>query len=501
MKKIVVLGGGTAGWLTALYLRKFTNYNITVIENPKIIPIIAGESSGANFTRILKILNLDNKDFFTKTNCTPKLGSIFYDWHKPGESFVHGLIDGYYDQDYLNEYSGITSHYDFLKCCIASNLKSENIFLNCNLILKNKIPIIENNEINTIMWHICSRSAANYLKQVGLSRSINLIEGEYSHCKKNNKGDIESLILKDNQEIVGDFFFDCTGFSRLLLFKELKCSYKNYENLFPANKVLAWWDNSPKKINHTKIYAMKYGWSWNINLQNRTGNGYLYDETLINYEQALEEAEKKFNTKITPVANLKFTPLLSTETWKNNVIAVGISSGFLEPLEANGLAQIVYTLEQVERFWNLNNNNNFQKESFNSNINNANEEIIDFLLMHYKSGRNDTPFWKKHIDDKTTYTKSLSEKLLRWKDGIFYENEHHCLMFNLESWAQVAIGLNLINKTKLKEILLLKNNEVINNYNIYYNNLNDVLLELTEKCKSTDEWFKYINSINIKEGK
>ena len=501
MKNIIILGGGTAGWLTALYLKKFTTHNITVIENPNIIPIIAGESSGANFSRILKVLNLFDKDFILNTNCTPKLGSIFYDWKSVGENFVHGLIDGYYDQDYLNEYAGLTSHYDFLKSCIANNLKNEDIFFNCNLIKNNKIPVTDNGEINTVMWHICSRSTANYFKKIGLQRNINLIEGEYSHCKRNNKGDIESLTLKDNKEIVGDFFFDCSGFARLLLFKELKCTYKNYENLFTANKVLAWWESDVKKINHTKIYAMKYGWSWNINLQNRSGNGYLYDDTLINYDQALEEAEKKFNTKITPVANLKFTPMLSKEIWKNNVIAIGISGGFLEPLEANGLAQITYALELVERYWNLNENNDFQKEKFNKDMNNANEEIIDFLLMHYKSGRNDTAFWKKHQEDKTTYTKSLDEKLVRWKNGIFYENEKDCLIFNLESWAQVAIGLNLVNKSKLKENLMQKNINIIDNFNIYQKNLNSIITDTSDKCKSTDEWFKYINSINSKEGK
>ena len=491
MKNIVILGGGIAGWLTSLYLHKcFPLNNITVIENSKIPTIIAGESSGATLTRLFRLLDIDLNDFIQKTNATAKLGSIFYDWKELNSNFVHGLIDGWYDTDFLSEFRGLTNHYDFFKMCMATEKKPEDFLFNCKLIRTNKLPINKDNkQLNTMMYHIDSRGTAKYLKELALSKkNLKLIDGDYISCKRKSNGDIEKLLLKDNIEIPGDMFIDCSGFARLLSVKELNLNFKNYSNLFPAQNVMAWWDDNSEKINHTRITAMKFGWSWNINLQHRTGNGYLYDPNYINYDEAIEEASKRFNTKITPVANLKFTPSLCTEPWKNNVICLGLSAGFLEPLEANGLAQVVLQLELMERYLNFNENPSYQREIFNKKFNELNEEVIDFLLLHYKSGRSDTGFWKTHKDDDTTYTKSLKEKIERWNKGIFIETERDCYMYNYESLCQVLMGLDIINKPKLKEYMLLKNKAMMEGFENYYKILNDTIIHLDNQCIDVKQW-------------
>ena len=413
MKNLVILGGGTAGWLTALYLQKqFCGNNIIVIEDPKRPPIIAGESGGASLVGLYKFLDIDLNEWITKTNALPKLGGKFFGWNGPNTEFIHGLIDQSYDKEYSSKYPAITGiNREFLACAMAENIPVEDLFYNAALIKENKIPLIFNETLNTFdsldtpMWHFDSRENAAYLKQIGLSRGITLIEGEYLSSEKMPNGCIYSIKLDTNKEIQGDWFFDCSGFSRLLLHKELGVELTDYTEFFPARSVVGWWGDRSELINYTGITAMKYGWSWNINLKNRSGNGYVFDPDHITVEQAIAEAEEKFNTKIEPIAKLNFVPSLVKECWKHNVIAIGLSSGFLEPLESNGLAQVSIQLELLEKYWNPSSVTQVEIELFNKYFNSAMEEILNFLLLHYKGNRRDTVFWQDHQRNFKRFTK------------------------------------------------------------------------------------------------
>jgi tryptophan halogenase len=495
MNNIVILGGGSAGWLTALYIKKlYPNNNITVVEDPTKPPIIAGESGGVALSLIYKHLGINIADWVVKVNALPKLGGKFVDWNGIGTEFVHGLIDRTYDKDYSTSVpSFLGANREFISCALADNVPLTNIFYNSKLIKANKLPIVStSNEtfeaVDTIMWHFDSRANADYLKNIGLSNNITLVEGMYTSSQRAENGNITSIILDNSKYLPGDWFFDCSGFARLLLHKELGVELEDFTNLFPARSVLAWWNEDPQLINYTKITAMKYGWSWNINLHNRSGNGYVFDPDHITVDQAVEEAEIRFNTKITPVAKLNFVPSLVKEGWKNNVIAIGLSSGFLEPLESNGLSQIILQLELLERFWNPLSNTVIEKRMYNKNFNELMHEIINFLSLHYKGNRRDTDFWKSHAYDAFRTSDKLAQQLIGWKEGAFLEDIKHSQIYGLESYATVVDGLELLDREKLKHRLISKRADIFKDFNKSQNNLQKYIDHILNNSLSLEEW-------------
>ncbi len=273
--KVVILGGGSAGWLTALYLRKlYPNLEISLIEDPNRPPIIAGESGTITFVRFLSALKIDNEDFVKKTNATPKMGGRFKNWNGVGTEFIHAL------QTNLNPHL-----YGFFKNAASSNDLGQLIFnlklendsdLYVSTLLANEIPLskaffayqfIEQNKVPfgssceepcVPMWHFESRAAAAYFKDIALARNIILVEGEYKNSTQKENGNIVSLTLEDGRVIEGDWFFDCSGFARLLLGKVLKEPLIDYTNYFPARAVVAWWDEAKPCVT-TNANAMEYG--------------------------------------------------------------------------------------------------------------------------------------------------------------------------------------------------------------------------------------------------
>ena len=495
-KNIVILGGGSAGWLTALFLKKtYSNLNITVIEDPAQPPIIAGESGGVSLSLMLKYLKINISDWAKVVNAVPKLGSELVDWNGVGTQFTHGLIDNTYNSHYNTIYkSFLSTNREFLACAVAEGIQSTELFYNAALIKNNKLPILPWNNtdileaIDTIMWHFDSRANAAYLKNKGISEGITLTEGRFVNAHRSNTGNIVSIKLLDQQVIAGDFFFDCSGFSRLLLHKELGVEITNLSQYFPARSVMAWWDDSPKLINHTVLTAMEYGWSWNINLHHRSGNGYLYDPDLISQDRALEEAEKRFKTKIDPVANLKFTPGLAREGWSHNVIAIGLSSGFLEPLEANGLAQVILQLELLERFWNPISLTIAEQQLYNDYLQSLMTEIMSFLLLHYKGHRRDTEFWKSHALDPDRTPDVLKHKLEAWRRGSLFDDGRNLQIYGLESYTTVLQGLDLINTEKLKERLLAKRPTIFKDFYRSYDELKKQIDHVVNNSLSLEKW-------------
>jgi hypothetical protein len=497
--KLVILGGGSAGWLTALFLKKIYPDNIiTVVEDPSKPPIIAGESGGVSLSLFYKYLNIDMSKWIIETNALPKLGGKFFDWNGIGTDFIHGSIDRRYDKNYSTSFpSFLGSNREFILCALAENIPVEEIFYNTKLISLNRLPMtLVNSGMDTLMWHFDSRANAEFLKNVGLSRGINLISDTYTHSKKFDNGDIKSLHFSSTLHIDADWFFDCSGFSRLLLEKELNVQFTDLSNLFPASSVIAWWDKEPKLINRTNVTAMEYGWSWNINLHNRAGNGYVFDSDHITVDQAIAEANTRFQSSVDPIASFSFTPSIATEAWKNNVISIGLSSGFIEPLESNGLSQVILQLELVERYWNPKSNNIFEKKLYNKYFSSLMNEIINFLSLHYKGHRRDTDFWKSHAYDSGRTSSELTERLESWKAGAVLDDVFNLNVYGFESYITVIQGLDLVNKDQLKSRLTSKRQTILQDFYKSHDYLKSFITHLSNESLSLEEW-DYLAHNNI----
>lgn len=491
MNNIAILGGGAAGWLTALFLKKaFPDIIITLIEDPNKPPIVAGESGGVSLSLFYRYLNLDVDKWIIETNALPKLGGKFFDWNGVGTEFIHGAIDRGYDRNYSASIpSFLGTNREFVLCALADKLPVEELFYNSKLISSNQLPMsLVNSGMDTLMWHFDSRANAAFLKNVGLSRGINLLEGTYTYSQKFDNGNIKSLHFSSGTFIEADWFFDCSGFSRLLLEKETKAQFTDLKNLFPANSVVAWWDKESKLVNRTNVSAMKYGWSWNINLHNRAGNGYVFDADHITVDQAIYEASVKFQTIIDPISTFTFTPSIATEAWKNNVIAIGLSSGFIEPLESNGLSQVILQLELLERYWNPRSNASVEKLLYNRYFTHLMNEIVNFLLLHYKGHRRDTDFWKSHAYDCFRTSDTLKEKLEGWKNGAILDDVLNSNIYSFESYITVIQGLNLVDTDKLKSRLISKRQDIFKDFYKSHNYLKSWIAHLLTDSLSLEKW-------------
>jgi len=499
MKTIAILGGGSAGWLTALFVKQvWPACDVTVIEDPNTPPIIAGESGSASLNKLFNFLEIPFDDWIVSVNAMPKLGGKFVNWNGIGTEFVHGLIPDWYRLDFNAKFPEFGLGNDFLACSLAEGIPTEKIFYNGSLQRVNKLPISPSsvgkfNVITLPMWHFDSRANADYMKRRGISKGIKLIEGKYIKSNKALNGDIDSITLDTRDQINADWFFDCSGFARLLLQKELNEPFKDLSEYFPARAVVAWW-NEPVLKNYTEMTALKNGWSWNINLKHRAGNGYIYDPDRITADQAIDEAEKYFNIKIDPVANLKFTPGLFLNSWKNNVIAVGISSGFLEPLESNGLASVAEQLKILSEFWSPDSNTVYEQKSFNDKYQKIMFDISDFLSLHYRGHRNDSDFWQDHNSNPQRISASLQHKLDLWKSGsLGIDNTE---VYALENYAVVIQGLDLINKDKLRQRLLSKRSTIFEDFHQSYQKLSNDVDNITSICYTLEEWVKLVYENN-----
>lgn len=489
-KNIVVVGGGTAGWLTAMLIRKhYGSVHITVVEDPNKLPIIAGESGNVGINSMFSQLDIDTETWIKEVKAVPKIGGTFTDWNGVGTEFVHSLIN-HYSMEWDKDFPDVNDLY--FKGLIANNIPFSEAFVSGQLVKDQKIPYTEDyyHNIPEPMWHFASRENADFLKRTGMKRGIKLVEGEYLESVKNEQGNITSIKLDGDRILPTDWVFDCTGFARKILFEEYNPPVEDFTNYFPARAVLAWWEDKCVPQITTKVTAMKYGWSWNIALQHRTGNGYIYDPDLINKDQALLEVREKFGQHIEPIAGFQYTPCHTSKPWQGNVIAIGLSAGFLEPLEGNGVALIVDSIRALNDAWDpyeLPAENNQAK--YNEKVWTSVIGISDFLALHYRGHRRDSEFWLSHAYDGFRIPPTLSARLKNWQhfmNGQGRIDNGFSYQYSVESWATVQQGLGLLDTTEFKKeygnllpIVKRYHEKTLKRYELQ-----------TKRCWTVEEWFK-----------
>lgn len=500
--KIIILGGGNAGWLAALSIKKYwKNLDITVIEDKKKPPILAGESGNLTFSNFLSYLDISIEEFINETNATPKLGGKLVDWKNLKEEFLHCMQNDF--TPWISQWHKFFD--DSFNYNNILRLKGQNYLeeLYYKIVLGNDVPLsqmlhtghlIKNNQVPfqckelpcVPMWHFESRAAANFFKKIAIDRGIKYLDNEYAHSVIDKKGHIQKIIFRDQTDISGDWYIDCTGFNRLLIKEVAEDNFIDYSNFFPAREVVVWWEEpTPKLV--TEATAMRYGWSWNINIKHRSGNGYIYDPDHIDVDTAVNEIETRFNKKIVPISNFKFTPGVMKECWKKNVISVGLSSGFLEPLEANGIAMIIEILIAMHDLWDPRSHNQLKKKKFNDRIFAINEDIKDFLCLHYRGHRTDSEYWLDHKNNQRI-PMSLLEKLDMFNN--FFYSDHslpHFLGYSSPAWLMVLQGLGLINHEKIKSNTSFGKN----NKNTIINSTNNHFAKINENCEDFIDWMKH----------
>lgn len=410
--KIVIVGGGTAGWLAAYYISSAqpNAHNITVIESSQIGIIGAGEGSTGLLTKVLNgsffPKKIDLSDFMQSTDSTNKIGIKFINWNKNRTDFFSPL-DG--------TDTAISTN-DILFKYVLAKFGGEKIHLASRL----GVDFYSGKNFENIdALHFNAHKVGQYFKNMCLPQGITCIDDVVNDVIKNNQtGDIETLILNNGETISGDMFIDCSGFNRILMNK-LNVKWKSYKEFLPLNSALPFlldYQAGDTIEPCTTATALSSGWMWDIPLQNRRGCGYVYNSQFITAEEAHRELEQKLRRSVVPIKNIQFDTGRLETFWKNNVISLGLASSFVEPLQATSIhttiAQLILFVNDFlvsdKCFVNTVEN----QKSYNRRISEMYDITLDFISLHYQGNRDDTPFWQwvKHEEIISPYVKDIIQR-------------------------------------------------------------------------------------------
>ena len=462
-KRITIVGGGTAGWLTALHINKLFkgDANITLIESSDIGILGAGEGSVPHLITFLENLDIDINEVIEQTNGTHKIGVSFENWNGDGRKYMHEFFSIDTEFTYTDEY--------FMGFLLNSGKDLNSEVAAKVLAYNNKAPIDKLKKPYTgYSIHFDSQLMANFLKKKALERGVKLIDGIVTEIGHNNLNYITALKLESNEIVETDFVFDCSGFKRLIVGKFFESNWVSYKDRLKVNTALPFQlEQSTKYIEpYTKAIAMDYGWVWQIPLQHRIGCGYLFDSTLIDMDSAKDEIRKHFDTDIEFGNPIKFEAGYYGQTWINNCIAIGLSAGFSEPLEATSLLMTTYSLELLK----LNDLKYITQDSiekYNTTVFQTNADIIDFLQLHYFTKRNDTSFWNED------YLRGSQSIQLR-ENGFLLKESMDILnnplsIFTRYSWMLIAHGIGYIdNDMFINKFKSSTDKELISEYYDWY---------------------------------
>ncbi len=386
--KIAVVGGGTAGYLTALTMQKyFPEHEITLIENSTIGTIGVGESTTGSFLRTIKSLDIDLLDFIKFSNCTVKVGNLFSNWNNENIDFWIPILspDEVYTKCYLE--------------LISSAIKNDNSLLNIEesgiFALQDKIPFntgIKNNIDSGV--NLDSVLCSKYLKQVAIKRKIKIIDDLVLGFESEGE-DIKNILLS-NTKLDVDFVFDCSGFNRIVIGKFYQQNWTSLSDTLPINQSVVGQVPLQEKLPpYVKTTALDYGWSFEIPTSERYGVGYNFDNNYLSEEDAVIELKNKINSKWEPARSIKYNTGFYENQSIGNCIAVGLSGSFFEPMEASSLMTTTFILDKIVLRFNeyFIDKINFIK-SINNDLKNIQQDIVSAIYVHYITNKTNNDFWK-----------------------------------------------------------------------------------------------------------
>ena len=455
-KKILILGGGQAGYLTALYCRKiFPKNSITLIEDVAKGIIGVGEATTPHFIDFLSSLNIDITDFIKYTGGSIKNGISFENWNGDNKKYFHifASLNSYNDFKIKNIFG--EDNYDYyIKALINENLNVVDYQYSSLLSYKNKIDL----KNTKIALHLDTYKTSEYFNKISLERNIKIINDVFLSANSNEDGTIKSLNLKNNKIIECDFIFDCSGFTKAILGKHFNCNWLSYKKHLPVKKTLLFpeiKENFNDIFPYTKSIAMKYGWIFEIPLQHRIGRGYIFDSDFIDENEAHKEIEKFYNKKIDIKRTVDFQTGRFDKAWVKNCIGLGLSQNFIEPLESTSIWMTISQLQLLPYYTDdLFENNQLSQNSYNQVISNNLDSAMNFVYLHYLTKRQDSDFWinfKKNnsIPDNLQNIINLYENgNLRYTD-LHYTNK--LSYFSLFSWLSIFEGLEFNKNNKVNK--------------------------------------------------
>tara|TARA_R110000751_G_scaffold55346_5_gene118830 strand:- start:14742 stop:16247 length:1506 start_codon:yes stop_codon:yes gene_type:complete len=448
IKNVVIVGGGTAGWMAAVALSKSIgtkNINIQLVESEEIGTVGVGEATIPHIKYFNRLAGLDENEFLRQTNATFKLGIEFVNWGKLGDSYVHPF--GPYGIDM----QGVHFHHTWLRQKQKGTARPIAEFSLPGLAAKagkfqHPRPDLKSSPFSSMdyAYHFDAALYAKYMRNVAEGRGVKRTEGKIVRVKQNDdNGHIESLELDNGTLVEGDLFIDCSGFKGLLIEETLKTGYEDWTHYLPCDRAVARLTERLDELPpYTRATAKEAGWQWRIPLQSRTGNGYVYCSQFISDDEALASLNKDLETPaIAEPRLLRFKTGVRKKTWNKNVVSIGLAAGFLEPLESTSIHLIQSAIARLMTNWPDKLFNQHDIDYFNRKTHAEYEQVRDFLILHYyATERNDSPFWNycRTMD----IPKSLEERIAIYKENARLYRED-LELFSSVSWFAVFNGQNI----------------------------------------------------------
>lgn len=439
--RVVVAGGGTAGWLAAYSLIKRLGnlLDVTLVESDQIGTVGVGEATVPTMHRFHAFFGIDEREFMRATQATFKLGIVFENWGAPGESYAHTFgeigqsnwmveFHQYWLEAHAHGFGGSLEDYCLeLKAAEAGKFAKK----------AGETPL-------TYAFHLNATAYAAFLRQKSEALGVRRVEGKISEITVDPEtGDIQSLKLDEDRQVAGDFFIDCTGFRSLLLGGALDVEFEDWGHWLAADRALAVQTESTEPPRpYTRAIAHASGWQWKIPLQTRTGNGLVYSSRFCSDDDARATLLGNITGEtITEPLQLKFKTGRRVNAWHKNCVAIGLSSGFVEPLESTSIHLIDTALVRLMRLFPFSGAMEPLAEQFNQETQVEWEAVRDFIILHYKqTQRDDSEFWNFYrtmeIPD------SLAHRIELFKENGYVWSDLANL-FRAHSWIQVMFGQGL----------------------------------------------------------
>ncbi len=439
--KIVIAGGGTAGWMAAASLAKLLGktLDITLVESDVIGTVGVGEATIPTLLTLHELLKVKEQDFIAAVQGTFKLGISFENWRDIDQDYIHSF--GWTGQDC---WAAGFQHF-WLKGMKLGISKEFGEYCKEWVAAKhNRFAVLPNQGLN-YAYHIDASLYAKFLRKMAEKHGAKRQEGKIQQVEQDpESGFITALVLESGQRIEGDFFIDCTGFRGLLIEQTLESGYDDYTPWLPCDSAVAVQTESVgPPIPYTRAIAREAGWQWRIPLQHRVGNGLVFSSRHWSDDEAIDVLKKNIEGEpLTEPRVIKFQSGQRKEHWHKNCVAMGLSSGFIEPMESTSIHLIQRSIIRLMQMFPYDGIRQPDIDEFNSQMRYEIEHVRDFIILHYHvTNRTDSEFWQqcRSMDIPETLTHRI--ELFKQTGRVFKLPTE---LFGENSWIQVMLGQGLL---------------------------------------------------------